>query len=164
MKIIVTEDQLKRLIIEQSLSGSYWCDDDNPPANIKDRLDTGKRPTKEQEDLINQSKQLLGKDSYGIPIYSVSGELIRQDIYPDFTQGGNDYAYPNFVPEKEIWVDKDIVGNARKTTIAHESKERHEMSKGKMYVAGEGQKEHGAHIEALDHEHKIRLGQSQLKL
>jgi hypothetical protein len=133
-------------------SSAYLCDDHSLPANVKDRLDVGKKPTDEQTKEIAKSKKFLGTDKNGVNIFSIDGEFIRQYIYEDFTQGGNDYAYPNFVPKNELWVDKDVVNETRKTTIAHESKEREEMAKGKFYDKGKN----SAHDKALKYEKKIR--------
>jgi len=46
--------------------------------------------------------------------------LVRSTVHPDFAMGGNDMAYPAFVPKGEVWVEKDLVGDARNTTITHE--------------------------------------------
>lgn len=160
------EEDLMEQAITHNLQFDYWFDDPHLPTNLKDRLDVGKRPTPEYEMEINNSRKLLGKDPHGTPVYTVDGELVRQHYYPDFSLGGNDMAYPNFIPKNEIWVEQDLIGDSRKTTIAHESIERYEMfTQDKPYDAGTGENEHGAHIDALNLERKIRLGDARpLKL
>lgn len=56
----------------------------------------------------------------GLPIYLVSGEHVRNSIDIDFTQGGNEAAYPNYVPKGEIWIDDAMHALDRIATIFHE--------------------------------------------
>jgi tRNA nucleotidyltransferase/poly(A) polymerase/ribosomal protein S18 acetylase RimI-like enzyme len=140
----------------------YWCNDDKLPANLKDRLSVGRTPSPKEEAILNSKKKLLGYDPYGTPVYLIDGEFVRQFVYPDFSLGGNDQAYPNFVPKNQIWIEEDIVGGNRETTIAHESKERHEMfTMHKFYDVGSENSEHGAHVDALKQEHDIRDGEAK---
>lgn len=60
----------------------------------------------------------------GLPIYLVSGERVRNDVDIDFTQGGNEAAYPGYVPAKEIWIDDAMHVLDRIATIFHEIVER----------------------------------------
>jgi len=60
----------------------------------------------------------------GLPVYLVSGEKVRNDIDIDFTQGGNEAAYPGYVPAGEIWVDDAMHALDRIATIFHEIVER----------------------------------------
>lgn len=153
--------KLTTQIIQEHISPKYqyWCDDKHLHADLKDRLNVGKKPNPQQEAEINDSKKLLGYDPHNIPVYAVNGELVRQYIYPDFSLGGNDQAYPNFIPKNEIWIDQDLRDGNRQTTISHESVERHNMhTKHEYYDVGSGHKEHGAHIDALGREHAIRAG------
>lgn len=143
-----------------SADPEYWSDERNLPADLKDRLSVGKKPKPEEAAEIQASKKFLGNNEHGTPVYTVDGELVRQWCYPDFSLGGNDMAYPNFIPKDEIWIDQDIEGGNRETTIAHESTERYEMFKQhKFYDVGSGKGEHGAHVDALGTEHEIRLGE-----
>ena len=60
----------------------------------------------------------------GLPVYLVSGEQVRNDIDIDFTQGGNEAAYPGYVPAGEIWIDDAMHVLDRIATIFHEIVER----------------------------------------
>ena len=60
----------------------------------------------------------------GLPVYLVSGERVRNDIDIDFTQGGNEAAYPGYVPAGEIWIDDAMHSLDRIATIFHEIVER----------------------------------------
>jgi hypothetical protein len=132
----------------------YLADAKDAPANIKEVSDKGTRPTPEVEQALG--KKLIGTDpKTGLKIYEVDGETVRGKVFPDFSMGGNSMAYPNFIPEGEVWIDRDYKGEgARKTTIAHEVKEYEEMKAGKPYSAETG----GAHDAALKTENKVREG------
>ena len=60
----------------------------------------------------------------GLPVYLVSGEKVRNQIDIDFTQGGNEAAYPGYVPAGEIWIDDAMHSLDRIATIFHEIVER----------------------------------------
>ena len=60
----------------------------------------------------------------GLPVYLVSGEQVRNQIDIDFTQGGNEAAYPGYVPAGEIWIDDAMHSLDRIATIFHEIVER----------------------------------------
>ena len=60
----------------------------------------------------------------GLPVYLVSGERVRNTIDIDFTQGGNEAAYPGYVPAREIWIDDAMHALDRIATIFHEIVER----------------------------------------
>lgn len=68
----------------------------------------------------------------GLSIYLVSGEEVRTALLPvardvDFTCGGNEAAYPGYVPKNEIWIDDGLRVLDRITTIFHEIIERNLM-------------------------------------
>jgi hypothetical protein len=63
----------------------------------------------------------------GLPVYLVSGEQVRNQIDIDFTAGGNEAAYPNYVPAGEIWIDDALHVLDRIATIFHEIVERNLM-------------------------------------
>lgn len=67
--------------------------------------------------------RLLGHVT-GLPVYLVSGEQVRNQIDIDFTQGGNEAAYPGYVPANEIWIDDAMHSLDRIATIFHEIVER----------------------------------------
>ena len=66
---------------------------------------------------------------YGVKIYMVDGEYLRNGIYVDYTNGGNPGRY-TFVPEGEIWVDREKP-NDFAATVVHEFVECHHMMKNK---------------------------------
>jgi len=68
----------------------------------------------------------------GLPVYLVSGEQIRNDIDIDFTQGGNEAAYPGYVPADEIWIDDAMHALDRIATVFHEIVERNLVLYGGM--------------------------------
>lgn len=63
----------------------------------------------------------------GLVVYLVSGEYVRNHIDPDFTQGGNEGAYPGYNPPGEIWIDDAMHVLDRIATIFHEIVERNLM-------------------------------------
>lgn len=62
-----------------------------------------------------------------LPVYLVDGELVRNDIDIDFTCGGNEAVYPNYVPKGEIWIDDALTPLDRTATALHEIVERELM-------------------------------------
>jgi hypothetical protein len=85
----------------------------------------------------------------GLPVYLVSGEQVRNGIDLDFTQGGNEAAYPNYVPAGEIWIDDAMHVIDRIATIFHEIVERNLMLYG-------GVNYDDAHDTALEREREFR--------
>ena len=85
----------------------------------------------------------------GLPVYLVSGEQVRNEIDLDFTQGGNEAAYPNYVPAGEIWIDDAMHVIDRIATIFHEIVERNLMLYG-------GVDYDDAHDTALEREREFR--------
>lgn len=63
----------------------------------------------------------------GQTVWLVSGEYVRNHIFLDFTQGGNDQVYRRFTPAGEVWID-DATGPFDQTATAlHEIVERDQM-------------------------------------
>jgi hypothetical protein len=145
-------------------ANSYWTDEKTLPRNLRNRAKIGRRPSPQEEQQINQSKEYVGSDpKTESDVYRINGELIRKYAYPDFNDGGNDHAYPNFVPKGEVWLDKDNVGQDGKTTLAHELLEREKMMGGMFYDKyGKDGKEAGAHVQALKFENEIRNGKAEV--
>jgi hypothetical protein len=85
----------------------------------------------------------------GLAVYLVSGEHVRNHIDPDFTQGGNEGAYPGYNPPGEIWIDDAMHVLDRIATIFHEIVERN-----LMMCQGVGYDK--AHDTALEREMKFR--------
>jgi hypothetical protein len=63
----------------------------------------------------------------GLTVWRVSGELVRDLFFIDFTEGGHHYVY-HFVPGDEVWIDDDVQPLERKFVILHELHERNLMS------------------------------------
>ena len=58
---------------------------------------------------------------------------VRNACDSDFCQGGNGYAYPDFVPKDEIWIDKCIPEEEWALIVYHECKEAEYMKGGMSY-------------------------------
>ena len=82
-------------------------------------------------------KELLGKANDELSIWIVNGKTIRDNFDTDFTEGGHDLVY-DFVPEREVWLDDDLVGKERPYVLLHELHERNLMSKGFNYDNAHG--------------------------
>ena len=69
-----------------------------------------------------------------VEIELVDGQYIRQNLYQDFTEGGNDLAFdgirvPFKMPANHIWIDFDVNSSEVMGVIGHELAERAEMIK-----------------------------------
>ena len=84
-------------------------------------------------------------------------------VYQLIQNGGNDYAYPGFVPRGEVWLDQWNTGPDADNTLAHELLERQKMMGGMFYDKyGKDGKEAGAHVHALEFENEIRNGKAEV--
>jgi hypothetical protein len=83
-------------------------------------------------DLTEVHERLWKKLENGVSVWIVKGRLVRSVFDIDFTEGGHDYVY-EFVPEKEVWIDNDIVELERGYILLHELHERNRMAKGIPY-------------------------------
>ncbi|MDM8001069.1 MAG: hypothetical protein QUS33_14060 [Dehalococcoidia bacterium] len=77
-------------------------------------------------------KRLWKKLENGVAVWIVSGRMVRSVFDIDFTEGGHDYVY-EFVPEKEVWIDDDILEPERPYVLVHELHERNRMASGWPY-------------------------------
>jgi hypothetical protein len=77
-------------------------------------------------------KRLLRKYSRAVRVWIVDGELVRDLLYVDFTEGGHDRVYP-FIPRGEVWLDDDLAARERGFVILHELHERRLMGRGWPY-------------------------------
>jgi hypothetical protein len=77
-------------------------------------------------------KRLWKKMENGVAVWIVSGRMVRSVFDIDFTEGGHDYVY-EFVPEKEVWIDDDILEPERPYVLVHELHERNRMASGWPY-------------------------------
>lgn len=76
--------------------------------------------------------KLLGKTDAGLSVWLINGRLVRSAFFLDFMDGGHHLIYP-WVPEKEVWVDDDLVSKEYPYVILHELHERMLMAKGWSY-------------------------------
>jgi hypothetical protein len=63
----------------------------------------------------------------------VDGTHVRDTWDSDFCQGGNGFAYPDFIPKNEIWVDNCIPPTERALVAFHECLEAELMRGGLSY-------------------------------
>ena len=76
--------------------------------------------------------KILGKTDSGLTIWLINGRLVRSAFFLDFMDGGHHLVYP-WVPEKEVWIDDDLVFKEYPYVILHELHERMLMAKGWSY-------------------------------
>lgn len=93
-------------------------------------------------------KTKLGATKGGVDIYLVDGAHVRNNVNPDFVDGGHDLVY-DFIPKGEVWVDNVPSVQDRQANLAHELYERGLMADGMGYDE--------AHDEALEYERALRL-------
>ncbi len=91
--------------------------------------------------------------SDGIDVWIVSGELVRDLFYVDFTEGGHEFVY-DFIPKNEVWIDNDLGPAERAFVILHELHERNLMKEGMKYLS--------AHLSSSIIEYKCRHGEKDL--
>ena len=77
-------------------------------------------------------KRLWKELENSVAVWIVSGRMVRSVFDIDFTEGGHDYVY-EFVPEKEVWIDDDILEPERPYVLVHELHERNRMATGWAY-------------------------------
>jgi hypothetical protein len=70
---------------------------------------------------------------HGLHVVLVDGTHVRDTWDSDFCQGGNGFAYPDFVPKNEIWVDNCIPPTERALVAFHECVEAELMRGGSSY-------------------------------
>jgi len=125
------------------------------PSNIKDCYERGNKNVK-----VKVPKKILitlSKDNSEYPIednidiYLVDGTVIRDNIDPDYTEGGHGYIYPNYIPENEIWIDMIQDEKDLYSSTEHEIHERIDMKYKKLDYSK-------AHDNALKWEEKVRHG------
>jgi hypothetical protein len=81
----------------------------------------------------NIHTQMLKKYSGTVRVWVVKGDLVRSLYFIDFTEGGHDFVYRNFVPKNEVWLDDDLGRGERRFVLLHELHERYLMSLGWPY-------------------------------
>lgn len=85
---------------------------------------------KPHPDKVHRS--LLGKTADGLSVWLVDGRLVRSAFFADFMDGGHHLIY-HWIPEKEVWIDDDLVKREYLYVILHELHERMLMAKGWSY-------------------------------
>lgn len=85
-------------------------------------------------------------------MWSVNGEYVRDHVDGEFTNFGQHYMYPRFIPTHTFWIDKERVPNEGKFYVYHMLKEWQLMRRG--YTA------HDADTIASRYEQKIRDNQN----
>ena len=71
-------------------------------------------------------KTKLGPKIGPVQVWIVNGEVVRNHIFIDFTEGGNPEAYI-WMPPDEIWLDTDVNPNEQKYVLLHELTEMNQM-------------------------------------
>ena len=88
----------------------------------------------------------LGRVS-GFDVWTVNGELIRDQVHVDFTEGGNPGRYL-YCPEGEIWVESTLDKVDLQATIIHEVTECLLMQREKLSYAEAHDKASSAEMDA----------------
>jgi hypothetical protein len=94
---------------------------ENAPDNIKDRFGIAKEGYLDKRAGV--PKTFIEKLPSGESVYSVDGKYVRDFLYSDFSQGGNDMAYPEFMPIGELWYEQ-LMEAEKDHIINHEKRER----------------------------------------
>jgi hypothetical protein len=76
-------------------------------------------------------KAFIGKAGH-LEIWHVDGKIIRDQIYIDFTEGGNSRAYV-WMPRDTIWIDHDTDPGELQFIMLHELREWNRMGEGVGY-------------------------------
>ena len=82
--------------------------------------------------LLDQIRTAFIEKVGPLSIWHVSGRVIRDEIYIDFTEGGNSRAYV-WMPPNEIWLDHDIDPGELNFVKLHELHEWNRMGEGVGY-------------------------------
>lgn len=99
----------------------------------RERADPVKRTKKGEKIPLSAFGPVIRKFSDGVVVRWVDGDLIRNKFIDSFTEGGNDYAYPQF-PAKTVGLDDDGTDKADIPFILiHEKRERNLMESGLSY-------------------------------
>ena len=72
------------------------------------------------------------EDIGGLSVWIVDGNYIRTYVDEEFTNFGQHYRF-NFIPENELWIDKEGVPNEYEFLVAHLIEEHRLMKEGKTY-------------------------------
>lgn len=119
------------------------------PKNTAKRFDEVTLKPNAKKSIPNVPKTEVQTLADGSRVMEVDGAFIRDNIHADFTMGGNEGAYPAYVPQGEIWIDKDMNPKDKEATILHEATE-------KRLMLEEGLTYENAHDKANKVESKFR--------
>jgi hypothetical protein len=165
-KIEYMPNEIKPRVNELTDEQNIYFTENNAPDNIKDRFGISK--TQDRAVIENIPKIFDSKLPDGEEVWIVDGKYIRDNIYSDFSQGGNDMAYPEFVPIGELWVEKDLLAE-REPILTHEKRER-DLMVNAGYKQGVNETEAKTYDEAHeivknmeDHERGIKANQPEEK-
>ncbi len=107
-------------------------------AELKERhkvdfIKKGLRPgLSRAEVLAKVHKKKLEAYSRHLGVWVVDGQVVRDEYFIDYTEGGHDKVY-GFIPAREVWLDDDLEPGERKFVLLHEVHERYLMSQGEKY-------------------------------
>ena len=121
------EKAIEPVIEKAQKSELIYHDKKTAPAGVKAQFGVVKLKPGAKEALPKVHKMHIRTEADGVNVYLVDGTFVRDKIYDDFTEGGNDAAYPDFVPVNEIWIDGNMCLKDIEATIVHETTERTAM-------------------------------------
>jgi len=100
----------------------------------------------------------LYREQNGFKIFIVDGSYIRKHLNSEFTNFAQHYRFPNMIPVKEFWLDKEASPDESEYFIAHLFKEWELMKKGKPYdnaLESANKVEHALRNKKQDKKYKI---------
>jgi hypothetical protein len=109
---------------------NFMSDSKNAPEGVKEQIKEYEKPGELQkgwEEAINTiPKKPIGTLPDGRKVFVVSGTDVRDKVYTNWTEGGNDSAYP-WMPKGELWIE-DVESNRDKIAdLLHEAMEQKAM-------------------------------------
>jgi hypothetical protein len=115
---------------EEVKQDNFMSDSKNAPEGVKEQIKEYKKPGELQkgwEEVIQTiPKKPIGTLTDGRKVFVVSGTEMRDKVYTNFTEGGNDSAYP-WMPKGELWIE-DVESNKDKIAdLIHEAGEQKAM-------------------------------------
>src|SRR5688500_8137031 len=106
-------------------------------------------------------RKLLARED-GLGIWRVDGHRVRDRLDVDFTNGAHAYTR-RYVPEDEIWLDREAPGSGEWTFwAAHQLAERAAMARGVPYLralaAGNRADRAARRAAGIEEDRRVRLG------
>ena len=130
------------------------------PENTKGRftvIDDKDVSKEEMQKRIDETPRVFSHEQNGKKINIVPDTYMKENFYSNWTEGGNESAYPAFTPKGVIDVAENIAPEDRKFVIGHEIWEQHQMENGLLYSSPQG----SAHEQANKMEMPLRKLQSE---